>query len=261
MIGSKWSLAAVMGLSCLVLGGCPGKTDNGLDAAQAALLSDAAADKGEGPAPSSGDHFKYGGNRRAPGRDVSSVVYSAPDYGVAFRYPRDYALEEGDIEERSYFLRGQEELEPGATLLATVLIPEDAYPNTTFEHGSLQLAANDEVSREGCKALVSEEAAEGGGGVREITLDGVRFWRGEEHSTMADTQIVERHYTGFANGRCYEFFVVVALGEPADDENAMHQGDAGKVLRQFEKILGSLRLYEPEAAAGEVRAAAGEPRL
>lgn len=260
MIGSEWSFAAVIGVSCLALSGCPSKTDNGLNATQTALLSDGAADKGEGPTPSSADHLPHGGSRRAPGRDVSTVVYSDPDYGIAFRYPRDYALEEGDIEERSYFLRRQEELEPGATLLATVLIPEDAYPNTTFEHGSLQVAANDEVSLEGCKALVSEEAAERGGAVREITLDGVRFWRGEEHSTMADTQIVERHYAGFANGRCYEFFVVVALGEQADDESVAHQGDAAKVLRQFEKILGSLRLYEPEAA-GEARAAASEPRL
>jgi hypothetical protein len=214
---------AVIGLSCLMLGGCPGKTDNALSGEQTALFSDTTAGKGEGLTPPSTDHSRHSTNRRAPGRDVSTVVYSDPEYGIAFRYPRDYALEEGDIEERSYFLRRQEELEAGSTLLATVLIPEDAYPNTTFEHGSLQVVAN-------------------------------------ERSSMAGTQIVERHYAGFAKGRCYEFFAVVAVGETDEDE-AVRQGDVGKVLRQLEKILASVRLDEGESVPEQSSRAASEPRL
>src|SRR5437660_1059992 len=71
-------------------------------------------------------------------RELSISTYNNPAYGVSFRYPRNYGLEEGNVQEHSYFLKRQEELsieQPGATLIATVLIPEDAYPNTTFEHG------------------------------------------------------------------------------------------------------------------------------
>src|SRR5438270_5408125 len=89
--------------------------------------------------------------------------YHDPQYGVSFRYPRNYSLQEegGDeeqIDARSPFLKRQEDLDqeqPGAKLLATVLVPEDAYPNTTFEHGSVQLVVNETATEEGCRQAIA----------------------------------------------------------------------------------------------------------
>src|SRR5258708_33549659 len=81
-------------------------------------------------------------------------TYHNPEEGISFRYPRNYSLEEGDVQESSFFLKRQNDLnseQPGATLLATVLIPEDGYPNTTFEHGSLQLVANETATEKDCR--------------------------------------------------------------------------------------------------------------
>ncbi len=88
---------------------------------------------------------------KSPPREPFLSTYSNPEQGISFPYPRYYALEEGDLEEHSFFLKRQEDLdleEPGTRLVATLLIPEDGYPNTTFEHGSLQLLVNDSATPE-----------------------------------------------------------------------------------------------------------------
>src|SRR6266404_6383441 len=107
-------------------------------------------------------------SRKEFAREASLSTYHNPDEGISFRYPRNYSLEEGDVRESSFFLKRQEDLDseqPGAALVATVLIPEDGYPNTTFEHGSLQLVVN-EGGREGsCRPADS-----GGAGINAAKL-------------------------------------------------------------------------------------------
>src|SRR5580704_6162344 len=92
-------------------------------------------------------------------RESALSIYSNPDYGVSFRYPRNFALEEsGDLNENApedgSGVRTPEQLaqeEPGALLLATVVVPDDAYPNTTFAGGSLQLAVNRYLTAGSCR--------------------------------------------------------------------------------------------------------------
>src|SRR6202521_1084432 len=122
-------------------------------------------------------------------------TYHNPEEGISFRYPRNYSLEEGDVQERSFFLKRQEDLDseqPGATLLATVLIPEDGYPNTTFEHGSLQLVVNETGTEKDCResGLVGAYGNE----TRTMMVQGIVFrWSGRESET-AGTKILERAY-------------------------------------------------------------------
>src|SRR5712664_4918330 len=100
--------------------------------------------------------------RRDTPHEAFLSTYNNPEEGISFRYPRNYYLKERDIQERSFFLQRQEDVDseqPGAKLLATVLIPEDGYPNTTFEHGSLQLVVNEVESEKGCLAINEAGAA------------------------------------------------------------------------------------------------------
>src|SRR6267142_902331 len=95
--------------------------------------------------------------RRDTPHESFLATYHNPEEGISFRYPRNYSLEEGDVTEHSFFLKRQDDLDierPGAVLVATVLIPEDGYPNTTFEHGSLQLVVDESVSEKGCRDAV-----------------------------------------------------------------------------------------------------------
>ena len=243
------------------LGGCAGKTSNSLaqtelPLAQRGTLANGATAKAL-PAGAGAFHRAH-----RETTDWSTAVYSNPEYGISFRYPRDYALEEGEIEERSFFLRRQDDLEPDMKLLATVVIPEDGYPNTTFEHGSLQVLVHEELDREGCRNIVDPEGgASPARRVRMINADDGAFWWSEEKSSADGTQIVEREYTSFLGGRCYEFYAVVAVGEAPGEEGAERQADAGKILRQLEKILLSVRVSEEPGDGENVSRAANEPRF
>jgi len=181
--------------------------------------------------------------RRDAPRQAFLTTYNNPEQGISFRYPRNYALEEGDVQEHSYFLKRQEDLDnerPGAVLLATVLIPEDGYPNTTFEHGSLQLVVSDGGSKGSCRLAHSGGA--GLNGAKLSTLQGVVFaWRGER-SITGGTELLEREYTAYYSGRCYEFFVTVAAEGTPDPEGFRKPADTGKILRQLERIISSMRI-------------------
>jgi len=192
---------------------------------------------------------------KAVPREASFSVYSDPQHGVALRYPRNYALEEGNPEELSGGVKSQEGWEdeqPGALLLATMVIPEDAYPNTTFVDGSLQFAVNASLMPESCKeALIRSDS----GAVRRtgaLTIQGVLFHWAEETTADAGTESVERNYAGYSNGACYEFFVHVAVGETANSDGLEKQADAKKIVRHLEKIASSLQWsVKRNVSAGE----------
>ena len=220
------------------LGGCPGRTNNSLVQAPVVSIPQAAD-------ASKTDSLATGRSRHSskPAGDWSSAVYTNSEYGLSFRYPRDYALEDGEVDEHSFFLRRQDELEPDTHLLATILIPDDGYPNTTFEHGSLQVLVHEGLDGESCRNLVDpDNGAVGAGRVRSLNTESGPIWWSEEKSIVDGTQIVEREYAAVIGGRCYEFYAVVAVGESTDAQGAEKPADAVKILRQLEKILLSVRV-------------------
>jgi len=167
-------------------------------------------------------------------------TYNNPEAGISFRYPRNYSLEEGEVQEHSFFLQRQEELDseqPGAKLLVTVLIPEDAYPNTTFEHGSLQLTISEVETENGCQEMsfaemmrdTSSAATERGTVLR---------WSGQE-TEIAGTKILERNYAGYSQGTCYQFRLTVAAEGAADPDGFKRNADVMRIMKQLENIVAS----------------------
>jgi hypothetical protein len=197
---------------------------------------------------------------KATPREAAFSVYNEPEYGVEFRYPRNYALEEGDPEEPIPGVKSQAELadeQPDAVLLATVVIPEDAYPNTTFVEGSLQFAVNPALMVGSCKELLVDP--DGGPAHRTgiLNVEGVLFHWVEETTADAGagTESVERDYAGYANGACYEFFAHVMVGETANSDGLEKQADAKKIVRHLEKIVSSLQWEAKRAVSAEEKTA------
>src|ERR1700676_1699547 len=190
-------LFAVLLASATGLVGCPGDGSHRPIATHPNASPAASPDKTHGLVTRDGRAAMKG----AP-REPALSGYSNPDEGISFRYPRYYALEEGELDEHSFFLKRQEDLDleqSGARLVATVLIPEDGYPNTTFVHGSLQLAVNDSTTEQSC-AEISGSTERATTPLQSLTLHGVLF-RGEERQYLtAGTQVLERQYAGSSNG-------------------------------------------------------------
>jgi hypothetical protein len=191
---------------------------------------------------------------KAPPREGSFSVYNEPEYGISFWYPRNYALEEGNPEEPTSGINSQEGLEdeqPGALLLATLVIPEDAYPNTTFVDGSLQFAVNPSLMPESCKEVLTDRESGAGRRTGTLTIGGVLFNWAEETTADAGTESVERDYAGYSNEACYEFFVHVAVEETANSDGLQKQADAKKIVRHLEKIATSLQWEAKRGVSAE----------
>jgi len=187
-------------------------------------------------------------SRKEFAREASLSPYYNPEEGISFRYPRNYSLEEGDVQESSFFLKRQEDLEseqPGATLVATVLIPEDGYPNTTFEHGSLQLVVNETGREKDCRE--SSLLGAYGKSPRTMAIQGIEFrWSGRESET-AGTKILERVYAGYSEGTCYEFLLTVAAEEAPDPDGFKKPADINKIMKHLEKIVASAQFFTKSA--------------
>jgi hypothetical protein len=194
--------------------------------------------KAQTPAPSSSKH--------AP-RDSAFSVYNNPAYGVSFRYPRTYSLAEEDLADGSS-LKTQQQLQsdqPGALLIATVEIPSDAYPNTTFSEGHLQFAVNPQATAESCRSFVAPPDSDGSGAADKTIVQGIPFyWR--DRGLITSESTFNRDYAGYSNGTCYEFFLQVVSTPASSSAVPINQADLGKILRPFEKTISSLQLH-PES--------------
>jgi hypothetical protein len=181
-------------------------------------------------------------------RESALSIYSNPEYGVSFRYPRNFALEEaGDLNENApedvSGARTPEQLaqeEPGALLLATVVVPDDAYPNTTFAGGSLQLAVNRYLTAGSCRRELISRLGDSNGRTGTATVQGVEFTWADTEEGDGSTEFFERDYAGFANGTCYEFFLRIGVGT-SDDADGTRPPDEKKILAHLEKVVSSLQ--------------------
>jgi hypothetical protein len=233
----------IAGVGWVGFAGCRGEAARSPHATRAQMNSGATVAMNEaGHIPRNATHSHP--LRRNTTHESFLSTYNNPEEGISFRYPRNYSLEEGDIEEHSFFLQRQEDLDSeqsGAKLLATVLMPEDGYPNTTFEHGSLQLAVNEADSEKGC--LAASEVGGTSSGSRALTIQGVAFhWTGEE-TEIAGSKILERKYAGYSEGTCYQFRLVLAADESPDPDGFTKKADMIRIMKQLENIVGSSRFF------------------
>jgi hypothetical protein len=176
-------------------------------------------------------------------RETGSSTFNDPEYGITFRYPRNFALDE-EAPEDVAGVRSQEDLageEPGAELVATLVMPDDAYPNTNFAGGSLQFAMNHYLTARGCREALVARVGDSNQPAGSVTIQGVPFAWAEGDAGDGGTEFFERDYAGFANGTCYEFFLRVGVG-PGTHEEGIRPADQKKILGYLEKIVGSLEI-------------------
>jgi hypothetical protein len=179
-----------------------------------------------------------------PRHEVFLSTYHSPESGISFRYPRNFALEEGDVQERSFFLNTQQDLDleqPGATLVATVLVPEDGYPNTTFEHGSMQLITDESVTEKASRDSVAPRSTANASG--SLALQGTPFRWTEQASETGGAKVVERRYAGYSQGTCYGFLLTVAADEAPDPDGFRKPADIPKIMKQLEKIVATTQIF------------------
>jgi hypothetical protein len=179
-----------------------------------------------------------------PPRESAFSTYHNPAYGISFRYPRTYLLDESSDSENSAIAEAQQQLatdQPGATLVALVSIPPDAYPNTSFASGTLQFVVNPQLSPADCHSPAAptvDALTFGSTSVQSLTLAWV-----QTSSTALGTAYLNRDYAGYANNTCYQFLLQVATSSNPDADPQLKPADAPKFLHQLAKIISTLQFH------------------
>ena len=234
MLNSRRSISFLLILGSLAFSGCH-TTHAHSGPAQPS------APPAQPPAPTVAKH---------PPRDSALSVYRNPAYGISFRYPRTYLLDESSDSENSAIAEAQQQLDtdqPGATLVALVSIPPDAYPNTTFLGGTLQFVVNQTLSPSDCHSLAApgdDAFTVGSTSVQGLTLAWV-----QTSSAALGASYLNRDYAGFSNGACYEFLLQVAISPNYDGDHQFKSADAPKILHQLSKIVSSFQLHSPQSSS------------
>jgi hypothetical protein len=234
MLLSRRLISFLLILSSLPLSGC-----HSTHAKSAPAQSSPA--KAQPPASSAAKHSP---------RDSAFSVYHNPAYGISFRYPRTYLLDESSDAENSSIAEAQQQLttdQPGAALVALVSIPPDAYPNTTFVSGTLQFAVNPTLSPDACHSLAvpdDDASTFGSTSVQAVTF----AWRQRAFAALGSGNL-DRDYAAFSSGACYEFFLQVATGSNPDADPRIKPADAAKILHQLSKIVSSLQFHTPRPSS------------
>jgi hypothetical protein len=244
MLRRKLFVVLLAAVGSMELAGCGGEAARSAQTQTSPAAAGPNKNTRQGSLASSPAHT----GRKEFAREAPLSIYHNPEAGISFRYPRNYSLEEGDVQESSFFLKRQEDLDgeqPGATLIATVQIPEDGYPNTTFEHGSLQLVINEAGTEKSCREVRLVEPS--GNGPRTTTIQGIVFRWNERESETAGTAIVERAYAGYSQAACYEFLLTVAAEEAPDPDGFRKPADINKIMKHLEKVVGSLQIFTKSA--------------
>ena len=200
-------------------------------------------------------------------RESAFSTYSDPEYGVTFRYPRNYPLDEGPLDattENLPGLRSQQDLEneePGTLLVATIAVPDDSFPNTTFAGGSVQFAVNRYLAEGGCLDFPITRTGDAKAASGKLNVQGVAFTWADSDEGDVSTEFLERDYAGFANGTCYEFFVRIGVA-PSGDSDQLRPANQKKILGQLEKIIASLQLEPKPVSILDQKASAqrGHPK-
>jgi hypothetical protein len=186
--------------------------------------------------------------------DSAFSIYNNPAYGISFRYPGNYSLDEALESEEPSIVQAQQELaaqQPGATLVALVSIPPDAYPNTTFRSGTLQFVVNPAVTPEVCQSFAVP--LDGSSTFGTESIQSVNFnWRQRGLAALG-TGTLERDYAGYSNGTCYEFLLEIVTGSNPDLDPSIKDADEVKIMRRLDKIVSSLQIH-PQAPAARASA-------
>ena len=257
MLARRFLIAVILAIGSTKLAACSG------EAARSAQISHTQrSSTATGSSKNTGEISFVSGNVHHFRKDTSHgtllSTYNNPEEGISLRYPRNYSLEEGEVEEHSFFLKRQEDLDseqPGAALVATILIPEDGYPNTTFEHGSLQVVVNEGATEKSCRDTSLTGLSTVTVARQPMIVQGIAFWWSEEQSETAGTRIWERAYSGYSQGTCYEFLLTVAAEDARDPDGFKKPADMSKIMRQLEKIVASTQIFTksspPATESGE----------
>lgn len=249
LYGGVTMIAVASGILLVAANGCseekkPANNQPSTPAPQAAVIRT--------PVPvSAPEPVKKASKKKAKKRS-STVTYSEPNYGVSFRYPKNYVLKTGDEPHLDLAGLGPVRMnfvQPGGTNVVAIELPRDAYPGAEISSAYFSVNVNSNVTPEECSQFASAEPSnveEGAVPAAKVKVGNMEFDEMEDTLQQADA----KYYHVFQQGACYEF----GLGIGTGNDGSMEKVDASTynhVFDKLEKILSTVKIeggITPEVA-------------
>ena len=189
--------------------------------------------------------------KQTPKKRPANVTYSDPNSGVSFLYPRKFALTSGDKALPQLAGVGDVPMnfvQPGGVAVATVALPDRAYPGTDFASAFFNVNVNRSVSEQECAhfAFVDTGTPDG----EPVDAEKVKIGLSEmemtsNFSASATAQAETQYYHSYENGACYEY--VLGLGtEGFATEGSIEHVNRDEVFAKLEKILATVKINPVE---------------
>jgi hypothetical protein len=179
------------------------------------------------------------------------ATYTEPDYGLSFRYPKNYILKTGDEPAKDLAGTGPVQtdfIQPGGITVAALQLPRSSYPGTDFTSAFFSVSVNSGLSQEQCQqfAFPKSEHPENEPALApaKVKLGGKDFSMVENLGDSAKHEPSTKYFHHFENGNCYEFSM--GLSTIDDTVAGIKPVNRSLVFGKLEQILASVKVQPAE---------------
>lgn len=167
------------------------------------------------------------------------ATYKNEEWGISFRYPSNYILNEFDEHAANDGLQTSQMFDghPGEIFCVQITVPDKSFPGTNLSSASLTLDVNRDLSREECFAATDPDADHP---LHVSTYGGIEFRWTEAGDAPSATLF--RDYGGYADGTCYEIQTAITttrFGPPP----GIIRVNVDAVQALFDRILLSFEFH------------------
>jgi hypothetical protein len=221
-------------------------------------------------------------------RKPATVNYTDKTYGVAFEYPRRYAIETGNAAAELLASNplAMNFVQPGGLAVAAVELPETSFANTDFSSAFFNVSINKSLTADQCaefavpqpkvatSAPTTESAtttvpapttqpsssdSQSASSSPKLMLGDLELRATEAVSGEGTRQSDAKYFHVFQNGACYEFALNVTT--IASGDGAMKHVDRDRVFDRLGKILATVKINPIAAPETTAEAPAQTPTV
>ena len=173
----------------------------------------------------------------------STVAFSDPNYGVSFRYPKNYILKAGDEPHLDLAGLGPVRtnfIQPGGTTVVAIELPRDSYPGAEISSAFFSVSVNSSLSPDECAQFASTEPSdleEGPIPAAKVKVGDTEFDEVEDTLQQADA----KYFHVYQGGACYEFGLGMGTGTDSNMEKVSSE-TYNRVFDKLEKILATVKI-------------------
>jgi hypothetical protein len=250
------AVTAVSGIFLLITNGC----SKGSSKAPSAISAPAPVSPDvTSPAPVAAAVQSVGAPKPAKKRaqhKAPTYTFTEPNYGVSFKYPKNYILKTGD-EPQEMDLAGLGQLktnyvQPGGVTVAAIELPRSSYPGTDFTSAYFGVSVNSTMSKEQCEVFAfpkTEHPENEPNSVSKVKIAGTEYSMVEDQGGSDKEEARLKYFHRFENGNCYEFSM--GLGTTDATVAGLKPVNRSLVFGRMEQMLATVKLQPvavPEVA-------------